>query len=98
MLFVETKRAKSVQNLPEGLLTDSKQRIEERRAMGTVLSQGSAKIIQFPVGGRRAVAARRDEADLAADAKSSRMSGDVSGSAAWYHEAAIQESKRTGEH
>jgi hypothetical protein len=89
-------RAKRVQNLSDGLSTESKLRIEERRAMGTVLSQGSATIYQFPIGGRKAVAARREEANIAADAKLPRVSGEIFGSA-WYHEAAIQESKRTGE-
>jgi hypothetical protein len=96
LLFIEIDRAKRVQNLLDGLSTESKLRIEERRAMGTVLSQGSATIYQFPVGGRKAVTLRREEANIAADAKLPRLSGEIFGSA-WYHEAAIQESKRPGE-
>ena len=65
--------------------------------MTTDFSRESAKIIEFPAGGRRAVAARRDESSLAADPATLRVSGDAFGSG-WYHEAAIQESKRTGEH
>ena len=65
--------------------------------MGTLLSQGSATIYQFPIGGRKAVAARREEANIAADAKLQRVPGEIFGGA-WYHEAAIQESERAGEH
>jgi hypothetical protein len=63
--------------------------------MTAYLSGESAKIIEFPAGGRRAVAARRDECSLAADPATLRVSGDAFGSG-WYHESAIQESKRTG--
>jgi len=55
----------------------------------------SAKIIPFPTGGRKTFAAHRDVAD-AADATTSRLSGDTVGGA-WYHEAAIQDAKRAGE-
>lgn len=59
--------------------------------MDTGLNQGTAKIYQFPAGGRSAVGQHRGEptntADLAA-----RGSEVVCGSG-WYHEAAIQESK-----
>jgi len=57
-------------------------------------SRESAQIIPFPVGGRRAVAARRDDASAMQTAV--RVSGDAIGGA-WYHEAAIQDSKRAGE-
>ena len=60
--------------------------------MNTSLNHGSAKIYQFPVGGRSALANRgRDEAKTASDLASSRVSEVAFGS--WYHEAAIQESK-----
>ena len=61
--------------------------------MNTSLNQGSAKIYQFPVGGRAALGGRRyDETKTAADLASSRVS-EVAVGGAWYHEAAIQESK-----
>jgi hypothetical protein len=47
----------------------------------------SAKIYQFPTGGRR------DEAKPAAHLAASRVAMVASGSA-WYHEEAVQEAKR----
>ncbi|HEY3893396.1 MAG TPA: DUF2735 domain-containing protein [Caulobacteraceae bacterium] len=58
--------------------------------MNTGLNQETATIYQFPVGGRSAVGQHGEPtntADLA-----TRVSEIVCGSA-WYHEAAIQESK-----
>jgi hypothetical protein len=61
--------------------------------MNTGLNRGSAKIYQFPVGGRSATDRRRyEESRSANDPASSRVS-EVAYSDAWYHEAAIQESK-----
>jgi hypothetical protein len=61
--------------------------------MTTSLNQGSAKIYQFPAGGRSAADRRRyEETRSATDLASSRVS-EVACSDAWYHEAAIQESK-----
>jgi hypothetical protein len=61
--------------------------------MDTSLNRGSAKIYQFPVGGRSAIDRRRsEEARSATDLASSCVS-EVACSDAWYHEAAIQESK-----
>jgi hypothetical protein len=61
--------------------------------MNTSLNHGSAKIYQFPVGGRAALGGHRyDETSSAADATPVRVSEIVS-AGAWYHEAAIQESK-----
>jgi hypothetical protein len=66
--------------------------------MNTSLNHGSAKIYQFPVGGRSALASRRhDETKTAADLASSRVS-DVASASSWYHEAAIQESKPVRDH
>jgi len=48
----------------------------------------SAKILQFPVGGRRALAGHRPSTD-AAELMAQRVSDAVGG--AWYHEAAIEE-------
>ena len=64
--------------------------------MTTDVSQRSAQIIRFPVGGRRALAVRREETHTAIETKLPRASASAIGGA-WYHEAAIQESKRAGE-
>jgi hypothetical protein len=61
--------------------------------MNTGLNHGSAKIYQFPAGGRAALGGRRyEENRTAGDLASSRVSEVASGSG-WYHEAAIQESE-----
>ena len=61
--------------------------------MNPSLNHGSAKIYQFPVGGRSATDRRRyEETRSAIDPASSRVS-EVACSDAWYHEAAIQEAK-----
>lgn len=61
--------------------------------MNTSLNQGSAKIYQFPVGGRSALAARRhEETKAATDLASSRVT-EVAVGGAWYHDAAIQDAK-----
>jgi len=66
--------------------------------MNTSLNHGSAKIYQFPPGGRAALGGRRhDETKSAADQGSPRVSEAAFGGS-WYHEAAIQESKLEGEH
>jgi hypothetical protein len=64
--------------------------------MTTDFSCPSAKIYPFPVGGRRFVGAARGESRTAADPRTRAISGDAIGEA-WYHEAAIQEAKRTSE-
>jgi hypothetical protein len=62
-------------------------------AMNTSLNQGSARIYQFPVGGRAALGGRGlDEIKTSTDLASSRVSEAAVGGA-WYHDAAIQESK-----
>ena len=59
--------------------------------MNTSLNQGSAKIYQFPAGGRSALGGRRyEESKAVSDLASSRIN-EASGS--WYHQAAIDESK-----
>jgi hypothetical protein len=61
--------------------------------MNGSLNQGSATVYQFPVGGRSAVAGRRyEETKSTADLDSSRVN-EVAVGDAWYHAAAIQESK-----
>ena len=60
--------------------------------MNSSLNHGSAKIYPFPVGGRAALGVRRpDEAGAPADL-ASRVSETAFGDA-WYHEAAIEDSK-----
>jgi hypothetical protein len=61
--------------------------------MNTSLNLGSAKIYQFPVGGRSALGLRgHEETPSPTDLASSHMS-DIAVGGAWYHDAAIQESK-----
>lgn len=60
--------------------------------MNSSLNHGSAKIYQFPAGGRAALGGRRcDEPKSATEQGASRVNETVS-SGSWYHEAAIQES------
>ena len=62
--------------------------------MNTSLNHGSARIYQFPVGGRSALGGRRpEETKSTVDQGSSRVSEVAVAAAAWYHDAAIQESK-----
>jgi hypothetical protein len=61
--------------------------------MSTSSVQTTAQIIQFPVGGRKLLAERsRPVADLETEALT------ISVGEAWYHEAAIEDSKRIGGH
>jgi len=61
--------------------------------MNTSLNHGSAKIYQFPAGGRAALGGRRqEEASPALDPGSLRVSEAACGGS-WYHEAAIEESR-----
>lgn len=61
--------------------------------MNTSLKQGSAKIYQFPAGGRAALGGRRyDETKSAIEQASPRVNETIC-SGSWYHEAAIQETK-----
>jgi Protein of unknown function (DUF2735) len=61
--------------------------------MNAGLNRGSAKIYQFPVGGRSAIDRRRYEETRSATDLASPHVSEVACSDAWYHEAAIQESK-----
>jgi hypothetical protein len=65
--------------------------------MGAHLSRQSATIIPFPPRGRYLTGGQREEPKLAVEAMPPRIAGDVFGSG-WYHDEAIQEAKRTGEH
>jgi hypothetical protein len=61
--------------------------------MNSNLGQGSAKVYQFPVGGRAALGGRRyGEATLPADRLSS-PSVETICSGSWYHQEAIDEAK-----
>jgi hypothetical protein len=65
----------------------------KEKMMNTSLNQGSAKIYQFPAGGRSALGGRRyDESKAASDLASSRVN-EANCSGSWYHQAAIDESK-----
>jgi hypothetical protein len=67
--------------------------------MSTNLNQGSAKIYQFPAGGRAALGGRHFAEDKpAADLAASPIAEAADCSESWYHEAAIQEAKPTREH
>jgi len=69
---------------------------EKDNAMTTTQSRPSATIYQFPVGGRSSLTPRRDETP-ATELSVSNVAAAALGSA-WYHEAAIQDSKRAHEH
>ncbi len=64
--------------------------------MTTEFLRPSAKIYDFPVGGRRFLATAGDDRRTAVEPRTRAGSGDAIGEA-WYHEAAIQEAKRTKE-
>jgi hypothetical protein len=59
--------------------------------MNSSLNNRSAKIYQFPAGGRGALGARRPDEITATADQGSRVSEAACGGG-WYHEAAIQES------
>jgi hypothetical protein len=62
--------------------------------MSTSSVQSTAQVIQFPVGGRKALADIRKQVSPVADLESQAVAiGD-----AWYHQAAIEESKLAGGH
>ena len=65
--------------------------------MNSSVNQATAKIYQFPAGGRAALGGRRygetKTTDLAA-----ALAGDSACSGSWYHEAAIQESQPLRDH
>ena len=61
--------------------------------MNTSLNHGSAKIYQVPAGGRSALAGSRHEAATAATDLASSRAREVAVGGAWYHDAAIQDSK-----
>jgi len=69
-------------------------RFDSRRvAMNTSLNHGSAKIYQFPAGGRAALGGRRyGETNSASDQASVPVNETIC-SGSWYHQEAIDEAK-----
>jgi hypothetical protein len=63
--------------------------------INTSVNEGSAKIYQFPAGGRAALGGRRYGETKAVAAPAVNLA-DCSGS--WYHAAAIEESKPGRDH
>ena len=61
--------------------------------MNTSLNHGSAKIYQFPAGGRAALGGRRYENAKAVTDLASQRASEVAVGGAWYHDEAINESK-----
>jgi Protein of unknown function (DUF2735) len=69
----------------------------EAEMLNSGSSQGSAKIFQFPAGGRSALGGRRygeAKPDLVADTRVN----EALCSDSWYHQAAIEESKPVRDH
>jgi hypothetical protein len=65
-------------------------------SMNTNLGQGSARIYQFPAGGRAALGGRRyEQAKSLSDLASTRVN-EASCSGSWYHEEAIREEEKGG--
>jgi hypothetical protein len=60
--------------------------------MNTSLNKGSAKIYQFPAGGRAAIGGSHYDEVKSAGTFTSRVN-EAACSDSWYHEAAIQEAK-----
>jgi hypothetical protein len=65
----------------------------EIEMMNSSLDHGSAKIYQFPAGGRSALGGRRYGETKAATAVANPEAGKADFSDSWYHAAAIQEAK-----
>ena len=63
----------------------------------TSVNAGSAKIYQFPAGGRAALGGRRYGETKPTDIASTLV-GDSACSGSWYHAAAIQETKPGRDH
>ena len=61
--------------------------------MNSRLNQGSARIYQFPAGGRAALGGRRYDEPKSAIERGTPRVNEAACSGSWYHEAAIQESK-----
>jgi uncharacterized protein DUF2735 len=68
----------------------------EKRMMNTDVSQGSARIYQFPTGGRAALGGRRYGEAKTELAAAPDNYADCSDS--WYHAAAIEDEKSGRDH
>lgn len=70
--------------------------IKETEMINTSVNEGSAKIYQFPAGGRAALGGRRYGETVSDFAAPPVNLADCSGS--WYHAAAIEESQPGRDH
>ncbi|HLI98790.1 MAG TPA: DUF2735 domain-containing protein [Bradyrhizobium sp.] len=66
--------------------------------MNTNLTQESARIYQFPVGGRAALGGRRREEGAKDAGTASPSFNEAACNGSWYHEAAIRETDGTRDH
>jgi Protein of unknown function (DUF2735) len=69
----------------------------ETDMLNTDSSRGSAKIYQFPAGGRAALGGRR-YGDAMTDPANAPRVNEALCSDSWYHQAAIEESKPVRDH
>ena len=65
--------------------------------LNTSSGQGSAKIYQFPAGGRAALGGRR-YSDAKADLATTPRLNEAASYDSWYHQAAIEDSKSGRDH
>lgn len=65
--------------------------------MTTSLNHGSARIYQFPAGGRAAVGAQRPGEIKSEIGKNAPCANEIACSESWYHEEAIHEADPTWE-
>jgi hypothetical protein len=65
--------------------------------MNTSLNHGSAKIYQFPAGGRAALGGRRYGETTPTNERKSEPVYETVCSGSWYHQEAIDEAKREWE-
>ena len=63
--------------------------------MSTRSVQNTAQIIRFPTGGRKAMAESTRQTQAVTDLETQAAA--VAAGEAWYHDAAIEDSRRTGE-
>lgn len=66
--------------------------------MSSNLGQESARIYQFPAGGRAALGVKRREQFTPAAAQTSARVNEAACADSWYHEAAIRDAERGRDH
>ena len=66
--------------------------------MSSNLGQESARIYQFPAGGRAALGVKRREELTPVTAQTSTRVNEAACGSSWYHEAAIREAERGRDH